>query len=126
MTADREALSGEIARVLGEHVLREVDPACSCGWDWDYREVILPSAVDFDSTRYRLPHTVRPEQHRAHLADALADLLAARERGVRAGALREAADAFDDDDTAIDVALSGVDYVIAVLRDRADRIEAEE
>lgn len=62
-----------IEAVLSDHVLRETDPACSCGWDWDYREVILPSSVDFDPSRYRLPNDVRPQQHRGHVARVLAD-----------------------------------------------------
>ncbi len=60
-----------VAEVLAEHALRPTDPACTCGWDWDCLQVILPSAVDFDSSRYRLADVVRPEQHRAHVAAAL-------------------------------------------------------
>jgi hypothetical protein len=61
-----------IRDVLAAHVLRDVDPACSCGWDWESSEVILPSEVDFDSSRYRLPGEVRPKQHRAHVAEQVA------------------------------------------------------
>lgn len=74
MTADRAATERLMEATLAEHVLKEYDsPSCTCGWDWDPSEVILPSQVDFDSSRYRLPHEVRPKQHRAHVA---AELLA--------------------------------------------------
>ena len=70
---DSGAARERVAEVLAAHVLQPFNPACLCGWDWDPREVVLPSQVDFDPDRYLLPGVVRPRQHRAHVAAALAD-----------------------------------------------------
>lgn len=84
MTADREELVAEVAGVLAEHVDRRlVWPACSCGW----------SRQDLDTSKDH-------RQHRAHLADALADLLAAREQQVRAEAIWEYRDALAGNESA--------------------------
>lgn len=92
MTDDLEALSGEIARLLGEWLDGHCD---SChkppATDADWRDIPegegehLCWGTPICGWGCDVPIA-------AHLADALADLLAARERGVRAEALREAAD----------------------------------
>ena len=127
MTAEREGLSEEIARVLAEHAKTERfakterrglvtwGVRCICGHEIEW---------GIDETAH----------HRAHLTDALADLLAARDRRVRAEALREAADAWPYEVNAETIRreiatlnLRDIPPEYRVddwLRDRADRIEA--
>ena len=114
MTAEREGLA-EIAGVLAEHqiVRDDFSPHCSCGLFRDKR--------DHDQANYR-----------AHLADALADLLAARDRRVRAEAVREAAKTLHEK-AALEFDLkgpfdprgAGIWDAGAYLGDRADRMEAD-
>lgn len=104
MTADREALSGEIARVLPDALGRI--------GIWD--------VTDAES---------------AEVADALADLLAARDRQVRAEALREAAEAvyreMNTETIRRELATPNLRDTVPEyrvdqwLRDRADLIEAD-
>lgn len=108
MTGEREGLAAEIAEVLLRHQripLYNSGPGRNC-------------CVGCDNLYGETDGSNSP-RHVAHLADALADLLAARDRRVRAEALREAAS-----DPAL--RLSGHSGIsIKGLRDRADRLEAD-
>ena len=139
MTAEREGLVEvhglrcmetpctrcQIETVLDNHLPLRYEYAttgtvyrCTCG-DWQ-------PYVDEDA----------PTSHRAHLADALADLLAARDRRVRGEALREAAEEAEalrsfahGKNPTSEAHLIGYGTarrgIVRLLRDRADRIEAD-
>lgn len=100
----------EINKVLAEHQIAHhgttiagFNPCrCSCGLDF--------ACPVFQSWEFC------EHYHRAHLAATLADLLAARDRRVRAEALREAADDL--------ASLRAFPWTVLRLRERADRIEA--
>ena len=114
MTAEREGLA-EIAGVLAEHELHASMNLCLCR-EWR----ATPDAGSL------------ADQHRAHLAHALADLLAARDLRVRGEALREAAKTLHEK-AALEFDLkgpfdprgAGIWDAGAYLGDRADRMEAD-
>lgn len=121
MTADREALVAEVAEVVAWHRL-EVEHraypayACACEqWHGAVGDDGGPNDGQHDTTL----------GHATHVADALADLLAAREQQARAEALRDAA---REVAPALQNEVGGHTSTYSVriwLRDRADRIEAD-
>lgn len=96
-----------VAEVLARHT-EPFAGVCACGW------------------RSRLhPFQPGPEM-RAHVAEQIAPLIAAREAAAeqrgREAALREAADDIDtDDELALNHILGGASYTMYWLRERADR-----
>lgn len=84
MTAEREGLA-EIAGVLAEHVTVG-------GTYWDHERKTTYAKCQCGAPCYLVGQ--HEQRHAQHLAEALADLLAARDRRVRGEALREAARAW--------------------------------
>lgn len=110
MTADREALVAEVARVLAKHEFMpcsEHTPTVNAWW-------AQCEGCDWKEPRRSHRHA-HENDHRTHLADALADLLDAREQQARAEELREAAEDMP----------FGYTHAAHLLRDRAARIEAD-